>query len=85
MAAVLAARGSMVDAERLARESVEIAEPTGYVIDRADMWERLGEVLRDARKTDEARDAFEHALTLHERKENLVASERVRQELAALT
>jgi tetratricopeptide (TPR) repeat protein len=85
MASVLASRGSLEEAERLAREAVELAEPTGYLAERADMWARLGEVLRMAGNTAGAREAFEQALALYERKENLVAAERVRQELAALS
>jgi class 3 adenylate cyclase/tetratricopeptide (TPR) repeat protein len=83
-AAVLAARGELEKAERLAHEAVNLGEGTDYVSMRGDLWVRLGEVLKLAGRTDEAADAVARALGLYERKGNEVAAARARRELADL-
>jgi tetratricopeptide (TPR) repeat protein len=84
MAKVFAARGSMDEAERLAREAVEVGDGTTYATERGNAWMRLGDVLTMAGKTEEAAGALGRALELFERKGNVVSAERARQELAAL-
>jgi predicted ATPase/class 3 adenylate cyclase len=83
-AKVQAIRGELEEAERLAREAVNLGEPTDYISFRADQWMRLGEVLRLAGKLEEAAEAVRRALALYERKGNLVSAERARRELADL-
>ena len=82
-AEVLAVRGELDRAERLAREGVAIAEPGDYIDLRGDMWMDLAEVLTVRGSTD-ARDALEQALALYERKGNLVSAARARGRLAEL-
>jgi predicted ATPase/class 3 adenylate cyclase len=83
-AKIQAIRGDLDEAERLARESVDLYEPTDYISERGDTWMRLGEVLRMAGKTDEAAQPVRQALALYERKGNTVSAEQARQELADL-
>jgi class 3 adenylate cyclase/tetratricopeptide (TPR) repeat protein len=80
----LARRGEFEEAERLARESVEILEPTDWLNDRG--WARwaLAEVLRLAGRLDEAAEAARGALAEYERKGNVVMARRVRELLAEL-
>jgi tetratricopeptide (TPR) repeat protein len=82
-AKVLARRGEHETAERLARKSVALAEGTDFLNDQADAYADLAEVLELAGR-DEASAALEEALTLYERKCNLVMAERVRARLAVL-
>jgi tetratricopeptide (TPR) repeat protein len=84
MAKVLAARGSIEEAERLAREAVELANGTTYVPERGNSWMRLAEVLRMAGKNEEAAGALSRAVELYEQKRNVVSAERARRELADL-
>jgi len=84
MAKVLAIRGALDEAERLARAAVEIADRTDYISFRGDGWMRLSEVLRMAGRTDEAAAAVREALGLYERKGNIVSAERAHGELADL-
>ena len=84
LAKTLAIRGELEEAERLAREAIEIGEPTDYISLRGDSWVRLAEVLRMAGRSDEAAGALRHALELYERKGNVVLAERARRELADL-
>jgi len=81
-AKVLAQRGEHSDAERLAREAVEIGEQTDSVNSQADTYADLGEVLALAGRAEEARQAFAEALERYERKENLVMAGRMRERLA---
>jgi tetratricopeptide (TPR) repeat protein len=79
---MLAARRDFGEAERLAREALEILEGTDFVELAAETWLALARTLRS---TDEAgaREAAEQALALYERKENLVGVERARSLLAS--
>jgi class 3 adenylate cyclase/tetratricopeptide (TPR) repeat protein len=81
MAAVLASRGELEEAEKLAREAVVLADQTDYLSKRGECHARLGEVLRQAGQEDAASEAFTTALDLFERKGNEVLAERVRREL----
>jgi tetratricopeptide (TPR) repeat protein len=82
-AKVLAQRGEVAAAERVAREAVAIAEPTDVLDWKGDAWADLAEVLELAGKQDEANAALEQALALYERKGNVVSAERVRARLRA--
>jgi class 3 adenylate cyclase/DNA-binding winged helix-turn-helix (wHTH) protein len=80
----IAGRGLIEEAERLAREAVELAERTDFVNDRGDAMLDLAIVLRQAGRLEDARAAFAEGLRLYERKGNVVAAGRVRAELAEL-
>jgi tetratricopeptide (TPR) repeat protein len=83
-AKVLASRGESKEAERLAREAVTLGEPTDALMMRADALADLGEVLRLAGKSGEAREAYEQALALYEQKGIVPAAERARESLTLL-
>ena len=84
-ALVLAARGELAEAERLAREAVELfADAESRRTSRADGWMDLAKVLEMAGKPEEAADAAREALTQYERKGNLPASESTRAFIDAL-
>ncbi|HEY7660093.1 MAG TPA: adenylate/guanylate cyclase domain-containing protein [Actinomycetota bacterium] len=75
-ALVLAARGEPAEAERLAREAVQLyldaeAESPNML---GDAWIDLAQVLRTAGKSEEAEQAAREALALYERKGNRPAS-----------
>jgi tetratricopeptide (TPR) repeat protein len=82
MAKVLARRGEHVEAERLAREAVEISEKTDLLNDQAWAYADLADVLLLAGQTNDGAEALEEALARYERKENLVMAERVRARVA---
>jgi len=84
LARVLSARGESVEAERLAREALELLEPTDFIFQQAEVFDVLAEILAVADRTDEAANALERALALHERKGNVVSAERSRAALAEL-
>jgi len=77
-AKVLARRGELETAERLAREAVELAETTDSLNWRGDARRDLAEVLRLAGRTQEAADAARSALSLYEQKGNVVMAGRAR-------
>jgi tetratricopeptide (TPR) repeat protein len=81
---VLARRGGYEEAERLAREAVEIGETTEDLNSKAKVRADLAEVLALAGRADEAADLLEQALERFETKENLVEADRTRERLAAL-
>ena len=72
LARTLARRGEHADAERLAREAIELLEPTDFVGLQADAFDSLADVLRSAGRVDDAVAAVERAFVLHERKGNVV-------------
>ncbi len=77
--------GEHGEAERLAREAVSIgARNDTMLVAAGDAYADLGEVLSAAGNTDEAVEAFERALTLYERKGNLVSADTVRRRLDEL-
>jgi class 3 adenylate cyclase/tetratricopeptide (TPR) repeat protein len=82
-AKVLARGGAHAQAERLAREAVEIGDGTQMLDAQAETYADLGEVLELARRPEDAAKAFEQALERYERKENLVMAERMRERLSA--
>ena len=81
-ARLLARRGDLHQAERLAREAVAMAEGTDYLELTAEAHAGLAEVLHATGDNEQARLALERALRLHEEKGNVVAADRVRGRLA---
>jgi class 3 adenylate cyclase/predicted ATPase len=81
-ARVLLREGELADAERLAREAVELAEPTDFLALQAETALGLAEVLRAAGQASEANALLSGARELYERKGNLVAAGRVAADLA---
>jgi tetratricopeptide (TPR) repeat protein len=83
-AKALARRDDHARAKQLAREAVEIGEPSDYLFMRADSLLDLAEVLRAAGETDEAVTAARSASALYERKGELVSVTRAQELIAAL-
>jgi len=77
LARVHSARGEHGEAEALAREAVALVEPIDLLV-KVTAFDALGEVLARAGKPEEAADAVERALGLHEQKGNVVSAERSR-------
>jgi class 3 adenylate cyclase len=73
-----ARHGDLEEAERLVREGVRVTEPTQYLTDRAFSLLDLAEVLRPARRVEEAASAVERAIDLFEQKGNVVCADRAR-------
>jgi class 3 adenylate cyclase/tetratricopeptide (TPR) repeat protein len=82
-AKLLARRGDLEEAERLAHEAKARAARTDYLDLHAWVSADLGEVLRLAGRPEESAAALEEALRLYEQKGNVVAATRVRALLAA--
>ena len=81
-ARVLARRGRFDDAERLAREAVEIAERTDYLENQALARTGLAEVLERAGRSGEARAELERALAIYDRKGLKVRADELRAHLS---
>jgi predicted ATPase/class 3 adenylate cyclase len=81
-ASVLARRGGLAEAERVARQAVSLAERTDFLNHRADALVVLGGVLAKQERPEAAHDALAGALALYEQKGNLIAAARVRANLA---
>jgi tetratricopeptide (TPR) repeat protein len=81
---LLALEGRFDEAERLAREAVELADRTDYLVDRAATLDDLGEVLGLAGRTDEAAECLGRALELHEQKGNVAGAARTQARLGLL-
>ena len=77
-AKVLARRGETEEAERLAREGVELAAPTDFLNVRATSLLDLAEVLLVAGRADEAAAVIASAAALFEQKGNVVGLARAR-------
>jgi class 3 adenylate cyclase/tetratricopeptide (TPR) repeat protein len=73
-ALVLAARGEFAEAERLAREAVDLYADAETPNPQGDAWMDLAKVLRTAGKSAEAAAAAREALGFYERKGNAPAS-----------
>jgi class 3 adenylate cyclase/tetratricopeptide (TPR) repeat protein len=73
-AKLLARRGDIEDAERLAREAMALAAGTDYLDLRAKAAADLAEVLRLAGRSQEAAAMLKEAIRLHEQKGNLAAA-----------
>jgi tetratricopeptide (TPR) repeat protein len=76
-AKALANDGRLDEAERLAREGVEVLAPTDALVMKADALVGLADVLR-ARGEPERREALAEAQDLYELKGNVIAAARVR-------
>jgi class 3 adenylate cyclase/tetratricopeptide (TPR) repeat protein len=83
-ARVLARRGDLREAERLAREAVAIADVTDQLDQNGDCYVALAEVLGAGGRTEEAADAARSAQAIYERRGNLVSAERVARLLGEL-
>jgi class 3 adenylate cyclase/tetratricopeptide (TPR) repeat protein len=77
-AKLLARRGDVEEAERLAREATALAARTDYLDDRAQAVADLAEVLRLAGRPKESAAAVAEAIRLYEEKGNVVAAGRLR-------
>jgi len=83
-ARVLAQRGELVEAEKLAREGIDIVEQTDWHLHRGEAFTALGEVLELAGRGDEARAVYEQAIEAFERKGSLADVEATRRRLEQL-
>jgi Flp pilus assembly protein TadD len=83
-ALVNAHRGQHDDAERLAREAVEVIERTDSLTYQGDALCDLADVLTTAGRSDEAAAALTQAFDRYERKRNLIMVRRVRERLVEL-
>jgi class 3 adenylate cyclase/tetratricopeptide (TPR) repeat protein len=81
---VLARRGQVEEAERLAREALTRAEQTDQLDLHAETYADLAEVLRMAGRRAEAANQLARALALYERKGNLVATRQIRARMVSL-
>jgi class 3 adenylate cyclase/tetratricopeptide (TPR) repeat protein len=79
---LLTRQGRPEAAERDAREAVELAEQTDYVILHAGACADLAELLEASGRIADAREQLRRALTLYEQKGNVVMVERMRERLA---
>jgi tetratricopeptide (TPR) repeat protein len=84
-AKILARRGEFVEAERLAREAIEIGRPAEEIDHDGDYHFDLAEVLRLAGRKAEAADALREAIQLWTLKGNVVSASKARVTLATLT
>jgi tetratricopeptide (TPR) repeat protein len=84
-ALVLTTRGEMEEAERLAREAVEMLADAECPNFQGDTWMDLGRMLRTAGKPAEAEQAAREALALYERKGNRPSSAAARMFLQELS
>ena len=82
-ARVLAQRGSLAEAETLAREAVDLLEPTDAVVDKISAQTDLARVLLLAGREDEARTLIDDARAMAERKGSRVLLDRVDELVAA--
>jgi tetratricopeptide (TPR) repeat protein len=83
-AIVHAHRGEHADAERLAREAVELGKPTDWLIFQGDALRDLAEVLATTGQVEAAAAAYEQALDHYGRKKNLALAAQVQPRLDAL-
>jgi predicted ATPase/class 3 adenylate cyclase len=83
-ARVLSSRGSLEEAEELAREAVQMFQDAESLSGQGDVRMDLAEVLRTAGKSADAEQVAREALAFYERKGNRVSSEKVRDFLAEM-
>ena len=77
-AKILARRGDLDDAERLAREAVELVAETDVLNMRAYVLVSLAQVLVAADRAEEAAEPAAEGVRLYEAKGNVVAAEKAR-------
>jgi tetratricopeptide (TPR) repeat protein len=83
-AKLLAQEGDLVAAESLAREAVAFAASGDFVLALVDALADLAEVLRLAGRYDEAIDAMNEAVELHQRRENVTGVQIARRVIEGL-
>jgi class 3 adenylate cyclase/tetratricopeptide (TPR) repeat protein len=83
-AKVLAQRGTLGEAQRLARNAVDLLGPTGDFVSQAEALMDLAEVLEVAGEIEEAQAALAKACSLFERKGDIVSCDRATKRLSAL-
>ena len=83
-AKILARRGELEEAERLAREAIEIIDRSDELSHQGDFRVGLAEVLQLAGRTDESIPVLEEALARYEQKENRVSADATRALLVEL-
>ena len=81
-AGILAQRGGLAEAERMARQAVALADRTDFLNHRAEALVVLADVLNRRGRGEPARTALEQALGLYEHKGNVVAALQLRAQLA---
>lgn len=81
---VLAGRGELREAERVAREAVALCEGIDFPFSVGLAWENLGYVLGLSSKAEEAASALRRALALFEAKGNVMGVARTKEALADL-
>jgi class 3 adenylate cyclase len=84
LARVHSSRGEHDQAEQLAREVIDVVEPTDALTEQGDAFVDLAEVLSAAGRAREASAALQQALDRYARKKNLSMIAQVRPRLAAL-
>ena len=84
-AMILAHRGLLPDAERIARDAVIQMDTSDWPSERGDMRMALAEILRLAGKMDESAEMMREAVALYESKGNALQAGTARTKLAALT
>jgi class 3 adenylate cyclase/tetratricopeptide (TPR) repeat protein len=84
-AKVLARRHDVEEARALAGEAVDLLRGTGSLVSEADAVSDLAEVLRLSGQPAAAREAFERAADLYERKGDVVSSERLQTAISELS
>ena len=84
-AMILARRGLLPEAERIARDAVEQMDTSDWPSERGDMRMALAEVLQLAGKVDEATEVVGEAIDLYESKGNVLQAGTARAKLDALT
>jgi tetratricopeptide (TPR) repeat protein len=84
-AKILARRGAFAEAERLAREAVEIGRPAEELDHEGDNWFDLAEVLHLAGRNAEAAEALREASRLWTLKGNIVSANKAQATLVTLT
>ncbi|MGH2991615.1 MAG: BTAD domain-containing putative transcriptional regulator [Solirubrobacterales bacterium] len=77
-ARLLARRGQLADAEKLAREGVAVAADSEFIVLHADVLLDLAEVLDLAGRVEDARASAAEAASLYERKGNVASAARAR-------
>jgi class 3 adenylate cyclase/tetratricopeptide (TPR) repeat protein len=83
-ARALADLGEYEDADRFAREALDVVAPTEAIETQARTWASLAYVLASAGRTEEALEAYREALGRYDRKGNRPSAERVRGTIARL-
>ena len=81
---VIAHRGDLAEAERIAREGVELAGRTDYLVIYGDALVALAEVLLAAGNDEQGASALNAAAELFDRKEAAVQAAQTREQLRAL-